>query len=296
MHRFSFTGRNPGRIRYNTLYMIKRIYIELTNRCDLSCPFCLKHPRPLQDMTPDFFARVAEQAVQITPHLYLHVQGEPLLHPQFSEILSICTRLNANVHLVTNGSFLYRYPDLPLHPCIRNIAVSLQSVSARSPQSISSYLDSVIKLAHECSALGKPYLDLRFWRSDQMTDKTTAACLNRLRSEFVLSPCSRTGTMKFADNCFVSFANDFEWPDGSGQASAEGTCLGGREQIAILSSGTVVPCCLDAGGAVNLGNLHNSTLSKILSSPRYCSLIEGFRRHEIREPFCQTCSYRSRFQ
>ena len=280
---------------YYNLPMIKRIYIEITNICDLHCPFCTRTVRPSASMTPSFFHDILRQAVTVTPHIYLHVQGEPLLHPQFDEILSICDKEHAVVHLVTNGSFLDAHPDLLAHSSLSGIAVSLQSVSARPSERIPAYYESVMKLAGNASQHGSVNVDLRFWRSDGLLEPNTAWCLTHLRDSYEFMPTARKNSFRILPHVYVSFANDFTWPSAGDADSSEGTCLGGRTQIAILSDGTAVPCCLDSDGLIPLGSLKTETLALIMKKPRYLSLVQGFEQHRITESLCRKCTFRRRF-
>ena len=74
-------------------------------------------------------------------------------------------------------------------------------------------------------------------------------------------------------------------------AHAKGTCYGLRGQIAILSTGVVVPCCMDSGGVMGLGELLRQDLSEILSSPRALAIKRGFERGELIEVLCQNCEF-----
>lgn len=275
--------------------MIKRIYIEITNICDLNCPFCEKNHRTPESMEPSFFHAVLRQAMQITPHIYLHVQGEPLLHPQFEEILSICDSEQAQVHLVTNGSFLSRYPDLLKHSSLSGIAVSLQSAAARPAERIPDYYAAILSMARHASELGTVNTDLRFWRSEGIADPNTAWCLARLHEEFAFEETSRKNSYAIMPRVFVSFANDFTWPSAGNADDIYGTCLGARTQLAILCDGTAVPCCLDAEGEIPLGNLRTEWLADILNAPRYQSMVQGFEQHRLVESLCRKCTYRTRF-
>ena len=86
--------------------MRSRIYIEITNRCNLSCDFCPGTRRPPRTMTPAEFRTLTQRLRGETGYLYFHVLGEPLLHPQLPELLAIAGELAFRVCLVTNGTLL----------------------------------------------------------------------------------------------------------------------------------------------------------------------------------------------
>ena len=69
--------------------MFKRMYLEITNVCNLRCAFCPGTDRPQRFMTPEEFRQLAARLRPYGTYLMLHVMGEPLLHPQLAELLDI---------------------------------------------------------------------------------------------------------------------------------------------------------------------------------------------------------------
>jgi hypothetical protein len=57
----------------------------------------------------------------------------------------------------------------------------------------------------------------------------------------------------------------------------------------------VVACCLDHSGQITLGHIADQSLAEILESPAAKSLREGFEKHELRHPLCQSCTFCKRF-
>ena len=83
--------------------MLKRAYIEITNVCNLRCSFCPGTGRKGEFMTPERFRRLAEKLRGHVKYLYLHVMGEPMLHPWLGELLAIAADLDFRTCLTTNG-------------------------------------------------------------------------------------------------------------------------------------------------------------------------------------------------
>ena len=54
----------------------------------------------------DQFRSILDQIKPYTSYLYLHVLGEPLMHPELEEILSLCRKADMHVQLTTNGTLL----------------------------------------------------------------------------------------------------------------------------------------------------------------------------------------------
>ena len=73
--------------------MFKRMYLEITNVCNLRCAFCPGTQRPRRFMTPEEFRQLATRLRPYGTYLMLHVMGEPLLHPRLAELLEIAGEL-----------------------------------------------------------------------------------------------------------------------------------------------------------------------------------------------------------
>ena len=84
----------------------KRIYIEITNICNLKCSFCSNSKRNKKEMSIDEFKLVMSKITIYTDYIYLHVKGETLSHHYLDDILSICKKYNKKVCITTNGVFL----------------------------------------------------------------------------------------------------------------------------------------------------------------------------------------------
>ena len=104
-----------------SLKKFKKIYLEITNRCNLSCSFCLRSGRAKSFMRTEDFRVILGKIEAHTDHLALHVLGEPLLHPELDELLALCREHNLKVNLTTNGTLLPQRQGLlrPAQPCAR---------------------------------------------------------------------------------------------------------------------------------------------------------------------------------
>ena len=275
--------------------MIKRVYIEILNTCNLNCAFCDKNSRPSRHMSVQEFSHILDEIEPLTKYVYLHVQGEPLTHPHLAELLQVCDERGFHIQLVTNATYLNRWPDLADHPSLRKISFSLQSIEYQPDPDPAEYMNTILAFCEKASAAGHPYCEIRFWRDDQADMPKTKQCLDLIRSRYDVKPTGRPDNYSILPNVYVDFDNAFTWPEQAHDDSTKGTCLGGINQLAILSDGTVVPCCLDAHGRIALGNIFQQSLQEILASKRYQDLIGGFRQHRLSEPLCQKCTFRRRF-
>ena len=108
--------------------MFKRVYVEITNVCNLSCVFCPGTTREKRFLSPEEFRLMAEKLRDHTRYLYFHVMGEPLLHPQLAELLAIAGELGFRVCITTNGTLLSKKSSTLLSaPALHKVSVSLHS-------------------------------------------------------------------------------------------------------------------------------------------------------------------------
>ena len=274
--------------------MFKRVYIEITNQCNLKCAFCDAHHRAPSFMSADKFVSILTQVREYTEYIYLHVQGEPLLHPGFEEILTLCDDHHMQVQLVTNGTFIDRYPEIYKHPSLRRISFSLQSLPYQSHKDHDRYIHDIMDFV--LKAKEHVYIDLRVWANAEENPEI-AGYIQSLKDTYDPQPTKRKDSISLIPNVYLSSADTFLWPSLDKDYNSDtGRCLGGTRQIAILAEGTVVPCCLDADGIISFGNIFEQSLAEILAGKRYTSFVHAMQNHRLSEELCQHCTYRDRFQ
>lgn len=67
-----------------------------------------------------------------------------------------------------------------------------------------------------------------------------------------------------------------------------------KTQIAILADGTVVPCCLDSNGIINLGNIYTESIEEIQNKERYQNLKKSFQDRKPSEKICKSCTFKEK--
>lgn len=112
----------------------KKAYLEITSQCNLDCSFCPKTSRPPQFITVGQFDYLLGQVQPLTDFVYLHLMGEPLLHPQLDRLLELCAQRGLKVSLTTNGTLLHRWQQQLLQsPALYRVSISLHSFEANGP-------------------------------------------------------------------------------------------------------------------------------------------------------------------
>ena len=279
--------------------MLKRVYLEITNVCNLSCSFCPGTKRPKRFVPPDEFRALAFRLVGHTEYLYLHVMGEPLLHPRLAELLDIAAELGFKICLTTNGTLLDRaLPALLSARRLHKVSVSLHSFEGNDA---ADGLDGYItRCAQVCRALADAGVicTLRLWNEGGKNEKNDQiiSILSREFSKNIAEiPLDIRGNRKLGERLYLESAEKFDWPDMDAAPVGTEFCLGLRQQAAVLCDGTVVPCCLDGEGQIPLGNLFTQGFDEILASPRARAMVEGFSRRRPTEELCRRCGYATRF-
>lgn len=263
----------------------KKIYIEITNICNLNCSFCSKTKRTKKEMTIDEFEKVLEKIDNYTDYLYLHIQGEPLLHSKLDELLKLCEKNKKFVNITTNGVFLNEKVDiLNNHSCVRQLNISLHCENNKKDY-FKDIFEAVDKLNKNI------YISYRIWIDDKEN-----IILDNLKNKYgdIVLSIKNKNNIVLAKNIYLNKNEKFIWPNLDNSYYNEiGTCLGLKSHIGILSDGTVIICCLDSDGISNLGNIFTEKLSEILEKNEYT--ISNFNNNKCVLELCKHCSYKDRF-
>lgn len=276
----------------------KKIYIEITNMCNLKCSFCIQNQREAKQMSVEEFERIIKQIQPYTKYVYLHVLGEPLSHPMLKELLAICEQYELFVNLTTNGTLLKQKKDTLMEAkALRQINVSLHSFTQHEQIQTDEYLQQVFST---CDALAEQgvYISYRLWNMKQgVLSEDTKQLLTKIKQYY--PSFNETKEYKKTSIClntrrFLHFEEVFQWPSLNVPiVSEKGKCYGMKTMCAILSNGEVVACCLDSKGDTSFGNLLKEDMEQILQrSTQFC---DRMRQGILLHPLCQRCGYRTRF-
>lgn len=268
----------------------QRIYIEITNVCNLHCSFCAKSKRSPQFMSTAQFTHILNEIQPYCAYIYLHVLGEPLLHPQLKKLLKLAKQKGFFVNLTTNATLLPQQLKI-LIGHVRQLNLSLHAELEQKNH----YLQDCLSCGDELAEHGT-YVSYRFWnRGKQGFDPSSERMLYELASHYGISDF-KAESQKLADFRFLHIEAPFVWPSLThSPLTTAGSCYGLRRQCAILVDGSVVPCCLDGEGGCVLGNIYEEDFALILQKQRTRAMIAGFQQGKLYDPLCQRCHYRTRF-
>lgn len=279
--------------------MFKKIYIEITNICNLKCEFCIPCKRELNMISVSNFKEIVKKIHKYTNVVALHVKGEPLLHKNLKEILAILEKYNLQANITTNGTLIKENLEILKNAkCIKQLNFSLHSFLQNDHMS-----DLYLKNIFDCvSELKNITISYRLWNLETIKENDiNDIIIKELENYYKLDNLKEKLKLKNAfeinENIYINQDIEFTWPDINGKEIIEkGKCWALRKQIAILVDGTVVPCCLDNNGDIPLGNILEEDLKTILNKPLSKTIKENFGNSKITCKLCKTCGFLKRLE
>lgn len=286
----------------------KKFYLEITSVCNLACSFCPPTERQKQFISIEDFSKRLDEIKPYTDFIYLHVKGEPLLHPKLDKLLDVSHEKGFKVNITTNGTLINKNRHKLLNkPALRQMNFSLHSFDGHSGSiDKEGYVGSILTFIKEATAQSEMIVSLRLWNltKDNMTNlerQRNREVLEIIEGEFNLQykieeKVVPGSGVKIAERIFINQDYEFQWPAlHEEEDDGKGFCFGLRNQAGILANGTVIPCCLDGEGIIKLGNINDSTFSSIIEGDRAKNLVDGFSQRVAVEELCRKCGYRKRF-
>ncbi|MCQ2955007.1 SPASM domain-containing protein [Helicobacter pylori] len=275
----------------------KKIYIELSDICGLQCSFC-PNPKNIRGVMPlELFEKICKEAAPLTPIITLHVLGDPCKLKNLNHYLNAAKRFSLKVDLVTSGAYLHNF-EMLLQDAIYQISISLDAgLDNHNKLNQHRYIQKILEFCrYKCEKNSEVFLNLR------IQDSTLEKHQNLIKPFLESFECVSLETLKSQGRArlfkksFLNIQKTFKWPDLNApnplnQESKIPYCYGLIKQVAILSNGVVVPCCMDTQANINLGDLNHMPLKDILNSQKAMAIKTHFLKGEALEFLCKNCSY-----
>ena len=274
--------------------MLKKVYVEITNVCNLHCGFCRGTSRPPRFMPPEEFAVLAAKLRPYTEYIYLHLLGEPLLHPRLGEILAVCRAHGYKVTVVTNGTRITDAAETLLNcGCLYKMGWSLHAYEANAlPCTPEEYLAPILAFAERSAAAGVINV-FKLWNGGA-ENRYNERLIQAVCGHFGSAPAPHPHGFIVGERLYIDLADRCTWPDLSENETPPRFCMALRDQLGVLCDGTAVPCCLDADGALALGNLLTQSVEDVLNAPRALAIKQGFSEGKAVETLCRRCDFAKR--
>jgi len=284
----------------------KKVYIEISNICNLQCTFCPTVDRDKKQMTKDALESTLRQVRPWAERVCFHVMGEPLQHPEFSEFVAVGEELDAPLEITTNGTLLKDDKrEALLNSAVVQVNFSLQSFADNFPQAdAATYLKNIFSWISEARKRRPDlYINLRLWNLGDAgpAAQKNAYFLESIEKEFGIEVNRRVDpgfkkSKNLVDRVYLHFDSRFVWPQKSQPLRSEkGSCHGVRSHVAIHADGRVVPCCLDKEADIVLGDLSKNSFAEIVLNDRTEDMRRAFEAGRLIEDLCQRCTFIERF-
>lgn len=280
----------------------KRIYLEISNICNVQCSFCPIVERDKHKMSLEEIERIFRDIEGYTQEVCLHLMGEPTAYSELSEVLKLAESFKFKINLTTNGLLIKRFQKVFLESSsLRQVNFSLQAYKDNFPQkSLSLYLNSIFNFVEDAlSNRPELYINFRLWNIGSGDENIEIFEAIEKRFQISINKNVDVGFNKsknLTGRLYLHFDSRFEWPKITGKIlSDQGRCHGLKSHIGIHADGSVVPCCLDKEANINLGNIHQSKMRDIISSPLAKEIKKGFDNGHLIHDLCKRCDYVSRF-
>lgn len=288
----------------------KKFYIETTSICNLACYFCPPTERAKGFLSIEDYVRTLDEIKPFTDYIYFHVKGEPLLHPKIDVLLDIAHEKGFKVNITTNGTLIKKNREKLLgKPALRQMNFSLHSFDGDPRnRNLVTYLQDILDFVLEAQQQTDMITSFRLWNLDEDNEVNLQASKNRellalvenaFNLDYQIDEMYKPGTgsgMKISERVYINQDPQFKWPDlKEEEDDGVGFCHGLRNQAGVLIDGTVIPCCLDGEGVIDLGNIHEQSFADIITNERATAIYDGFSQRKAVEELCRKCGYRKRF-
>lgn len=245
-------------------------------------------------MRKDEFQLILDKLEGQTEYIYYHLMGEPLTHPMLPEFIQLATDRGYKSIITTNGTLLNRRGEELSSSGVHKINISLHSFEDGSDEDYTNYICKLSDFAKKAADKGITIV-FRLWNKGFDNGKNEIA-FNLFKENISGEWVKNTRGIRIRNKIHLEWGERFEWPDVNAEIKGDNFfCYGLKDQFGILSDGTVVPCCLDSDGVINLGNIFEQDINSILNSERALKMTECFIHGTASEELCKRCGYAQRF-
>ena len=263
----------------------KKVYIEICNGCNLNCDFCIKNSRQVKYIKRDEYEYIINKIAGYTKEIYLHVLGEPLMHKDINYFIDYAHNMGILVNITTNGYLINKIKD---NKNIHRLNISMHSFNSRYGIEIDEYIDNVFYVVDNLR--DKTFVSLRLWVKNENTKKILEYINKRYGTKIL--EIDNNKKIKISNNLIIDSFHEFIWPDiNNSYYNENGRCNGLIDHFGILSTGEIIPCCLDSKGIINLGNIYQDNLEDVFNSKLVKEMREGFLNNKKCQELCRHCSF-----
>jgi radical SAM protein with 4Fe4S-binding SPASM domain len=287
------------------------ISIELSTCCNLTCPECVTGSDNLTRrngfMEPALAAKLASEISGSTISAWLYWQGEPMMHPQFFEIVSLFCGMNPVIS--TNGHFL------DCTNCQRLATSGLKKIiisyDGMTPETYRIYRrggdhaavkQGIIRLTETFKRYATPpVVELQFLlgRHNEHEVAVAARFARSVNARFSVKSMQVLNPER-AEKWIPVRSNRARYKLEAGRVSVarapERGCLRMWTSAVVTVDGDVVPCCFDKNAVHVMGNIKDNTFSEIWHGDTYRSFRKQVLSRRSSVDICRDCPQGTRLK
>jgi radical SAM protein with 4Fe4S-binding SPASM domain len=283
--------------------------VEPTNRCNLACPQCDTGAgimqRPAGDLSVALYNDLLQQTHRSLLYLILYDQGEPLLHPNYMELLRLAKSKRICVTCSSNGQLLAdpRMADQLVASGLDNLILSVDGLSEETYQRyrrggrLSKVMEAIQNVRRSREAL------------QQKTPRICVQFIVMKHNEHELADFTRTAESWGADEVLIKSLQVRTRADAEAllpQQEKYRRYLLHSDQLVVKArkaklcsrlwyssvvhqDGSVVACCFDKDNQYIIGNVADSSFADIRHGARmrtFHVMVHG----ENKPNFCHNCT------
>jgi len=282
-----------------------RVVVELTNKCNLNCPFCLvgqqnnqvsvAHSELVREsgyLDSILAEKIIKDAKQFgINEILLTFQGEPLLHKQLTKFVRLSKKNDLKTIIFTNGLLLNK--DLAnklIESGIDVIRFSVDGASESTYQKnrvggrfskVFENMTEVAKIVEENNTHTQLIWQFIALKNNEHEIETAKKMAENIGLEFQVKT--------FAESVPELTPDTAQYR----RKLLPKPCKDLYRAIWIYWNGDVVPCCYDLSGSVILGNVSKNTIEEIWHSKKYVNFrrqVAQSKKYPASEPkLCENC-------
>jgi len=280
------------------------INVELSSRCNLSCPECVTGAGLLRRKN-DFIdyslaGKIATELSGRALSAWLYFQGEPMLHPRFFDIVMLFHKMRPVIS--TNGHFLDEENCRMLaDSALEKIIIPYDGATPgiynvyRKGGDLVQVSDGIRRLARVIKSRGsKVKIELQFllhrYNEHEVQEAAAFArsvnAVFRIKSMQVLDD-DRAGYWMPSDARRSRYVRYEEtWKPVSSPSRG---CFRMWTTAVVTVDGDVVPCCYDKYAGHAMGSINDMTFSEIWSGEKFRSFRESVIKNRSSVDICANC-------
>lgn len=286
------------------------IAIEPTTSCNLRCPECpsglRSFTRPTGMLQKELFMRVIDELKDTLLYLTFYFQGEPYLHPKFTELVRYASERNIYTSTSTNAHYLdERNAQKTIASGLDRLIISIDGTTQETYQAyrVGGKLEKVIEGTK----------NILHWKKE-LKSKTPHVIFQFLvvkPNQHQIDEVQQLGKTLGVDEVKLKTAQIYDYEKGSPliptlpkyaryeqnedgnyfiKNSLENSCWRMWQSCVITWDGAVVPCCFDKDAHHKLGELAHHDFKQIWQSDSYQNFRKSLLLSRSEIEMCKNCT------